>query len=76
VLYGSYARRRARSESHLDIAMLGCPQEKFWECHRSLLAMFADYALDMVRLEEADSLFRDEIMHEGFLLWGGPEPLS
>ena len=73
VLYGSYARRSAGPESDLDIAVLGCPADRFWECYKSLSEVFRRYSLDMVRLEDADTLFRDEIMREGVLLQGDPD---
>jgi predicted nucleotidyltransferase len=73
VLYGSYAKRRAEPESDLDIAVLGCPADKFWECYTSLSELFRPYSLDMVRLENADALFRHEIMREGVLLYGDPD---
>lgn len=70
VLYGSYARRRADSQSDLDIAVLGCPTNKFWDCYENLSDIFSRYSLDMVRLEDADPLFRHEIMREGVRLYG------
>lgn len=75
VLYGSYAKRRARPESDLDIAVLGCPADKFWGCYESLSYLFRGYSLDLVRLEDADALFRDEIMREAILLYGDPDLL-
>lgn len=74
VLYGSYAKRRADTESDLDIAVLGCPAEKYLECYKFLSDIFEQYDLDMVRLEDADALFRHEVMHEGVLLYGSPDP--
>lgn len=73
VLYGSYAKRRAQPESDLDIAVLGCPVDRFWECYENLSDLFPLYSLDMVRLEDADALFRDEVMREGVLLCGNPD---
>ena len=73
VLYGSYAKRHASAESDLDIAVHGCPAEKFWECYMSLSELFRGYSLDMVRLEDADALFRHEIMRDGVLLYGNPD---
>ena len=73
VLYGSYAKRSAGPESDLDIAVLGCPADRFWGCYKSLSEVFRRYSLDMVRLEDADPLFRDEIMREGVLLQGDPD---
>lgn len=73
VLYGSYAKRRADIESDLDIAVLGCPVEKFPECYKRLSEIFGEYDLDMVRLEDADALFRHEVMNDGVLLYGSPD---
>lgn len=73
VLYGSYAKRNAGPESDLDIAVLGCPVNQYWECYGSLSELFQAYSLDMVRLEDADALFRHEIMREGVLLYGDPD---
>ena len=73
VLYGSYAKRRADAESDLDMAVLGCPAEKYSECYKCLSDIFEQYDLDMVSLEGADALFRYEVMHEGVLLHGSPD---
>lgn len=73
VLYGSYAKRRPAPESDLDIAVLGCPADKFWECYKSLSEVFQAYSLDLVRLEDADALLRDEIMRDAILLYGDPD---
>jgi len=70
VLYGSYASRRADSQSDLDVAVLGCPMSKFWDCYQGLSDVFSSYPLDMVRLEDADPMFRHEIMREGIRLYG------
>ncbi len=73
VLYGSYAKRRANVESDLDVAVLGCQAEKYSECYKCLSDIFEQYDLDMVRLEDADALFRHEVMREGVLLYGSPD---
>lgn len=70
VLYGSYARRSAREESDLDIAVLGCLVEGYMNCHRILADAFSGYSLDLVRLEDADALFRYEIMRDAIYLYG------
>jgi len=70
VLYGSYARCSAREESDLDIAMLGCPVECYMKCYRALADVFSGYSLDLVRLEDADALFRHEIMRDAVYLCG------
>lgn len=72
VLYGSFARRRPEPgpESDVDIAVLGCPPDGFWECFEVLSGVFEAYPLDMVRLEDADALFRHEVMQAGVLLYG------
>lgn len=74
VLFGSWARRSPPPgpESDVDIAVLGCPREKYFDCYEVLSAAFGEHMLDLVRLEEADPLFRHEIMQCGVLLWGDP----
>lgn len=73
VLYGSYAKGRPGPQSDLDVAVLGCPVGKFWECYENLLEVFRAYSLDLVRLEDADALLRDEIMRDAILLYGDPD---
>lgn len=72
VLFGSWARRRPAPgpDSDIDIAVLGCSRDAYWECFKALSAVFPEYALDLVRLEEADPLLRHEIMQGSVLLWG------
>ncbi len=73
ILYGSYAKDLAKTESDVDIAVLGCPADAFWECYESLSALFPRHSLDMVRLEDADPLFRYEVMRDAVLLYGDPD---
>lgn len=75
VLFGSHAKGRPGPdpESDIDVAVYGCPPEKYWECYKAISEAFGGGELDMVRLEEADILFRYEIMHAGILLEGDPD---
>lgn len=75
ILFGSWATASPPPgpESDVDMAILGCPKEKFWECHRLLSAACPEHELDLVRLEDADPLFRDEVMRQGILLAGDPD---
>lgn len=72
VLYGSHATHRPEPtpESDVDIAVLGCQADKFWDCYMALSEMLDKHSLDMVRIEDADALFRHEIMRAGILLYG------
>ena len=75
VLFGSWAKGSPPPgpDSDIDIAILGLPIEKYWDCARALQQVFSSHPTDVVRLEEADPLFRHEIMHRGILLWGDPD---
>lgn len=75
VLYGSHARRRPPPgpESDVDIAVLGCPRDRFWEYFRTLSDIAGHTETDLVRLEDADALFRYEIMQQAVLLYGDPD---
>lgn len=75
VLYGSWARRAPppKPESDVDIAVLGCSRDAFWDCYQAFSKIFESVDLDVVRLEDADPLFRHEIMSEGKLLAGDPD---
>jgi len=75
VLFGSWARWRPMPgpDSDVDIAVLGCGREAYWECFKALGEVFPGHMLDLVRLEEADPLFRHEVMSESVLLWGDPD---
>lgn len=75
VLYGSRAEGRAMPDSDLDIAIMGCPNERFWDCYDALGEVFSSVSLnlDLVRLESADALFRHEIMRVAVLLYGDPD---
>ena len=75
VLYGSHARQRPPPgpDSDVDLALLGCPREKLLEADLQLSGLFPNHDLDVVRLEDADPLFRQEIMSVGRLLWGDPD---
>ncbi len=75
VLYGSHARRKPPPgpDSDLDLAILGCPTDRFWTCLQALSAQFPDHPVDLVRLEDADPLLRHEIMSVGRLWYGDPD---
>ncbi len=74
VLFGSRARGQARPDSDCDIAVAGCPPQRFWALYDALQDALTDGALlDLVRLEEADPLFRYEILHGARLLYGDPD---
>lgn len=75
VLYGSHATHRPEPspESDVDIAVLGCQADKFWECYKALSEALGSLPLDMVRIEDADALFRQEIMRAAILLYGDPD---
>ena len=75
VLFGSRATGSPPPgpDSDFDVAVLGCQTQDFWSCYQSLAGVFAGGQLDLVRLEEADPLFRHEIMHGGVRLYGDPD---
>ena len=52
------------------MAVQGWPGESFWECYEAIGEAFDAAQLDLVRLENADPLFRREIMQGGVLLAG------
>jgi len=78
VLFGSWARGSPAPtpDSDIDIAILGLPQSRYWDCLRALGEVFPGRLLDVVRLENADPLFRHEVMHKAILLWGDPDLFS
>lgn len=75
VLFGSHARGRPEPgpESDVDVAVHGCPSKKYWECYRAIQGALGQVELDLVRLEDADPLFRYEIMQSAILLEGDPD---
>ncbi|GAB4471894.1 MAG: hypothetical protein OHK0044_15280 [Burkholderiaceae bacterium] len=74
VLFGSHARGRQRPDSDCDVAVAGCPRQRFWELNDALQeALTGSALLDLVRLEDADPLFRQEIMRDAVLLYGDPD---
>jgi predicted nucleotidyltransferase len=75
VLYGSHARRNPPPgpTSDVDVALLGCDRKRFWQCHHALSKALPTHDLDLVRIEDADPLFRHEILSVGHLLWGDPD---
>lgn len=75
VLYGSWARRAPPPgpESDIDLAVLGCATEDASRLHAALGGIFPTAPVDLVRLEDADPLFRYEVMECGVLLAGDPD---
>ncbi|MDH4199595.1 MAG: nucleotidyltransferase domain-containing protein [Spirochaetia bacterium] len=75
VLFGSWAKLNPLPgvDSDVDIALLGCPAENFWNCYKILRRFFSKNPLDLVRLETADPLFRFEVMNRSILIWGDPD---
>lgn len=78
ILFGSRARGSPAPtpDSDIDIAILGLPKSRYWDCLRALGEVFRELPLDVVRLENADPLFRHEVMHKAILLWGDPDLFS
>lgn len=74
VLFGSQATGHPPPgpESDHDVAVLGCPRDAYWDCYGELANLFDGAPLDLVRLEGADPLFRQEVMHQGIRLYGDP----
>jgi len=75
VLFGSHARRSPPPgpASDVDVAVLGCERKHFWKCHEALSEALSTHDLDLVRIEDADPLFRYEILSVGRLLLGDPD---
>lgn len=75
VLFGSRAKGRPEPgpESDVDVAIHGCPRERYWDCYKAINEAIGVAEVDLVRLEDADPLFRDEIMQSGVLLDGDPD---
>ena len=72
VLFGSHAKGKPEPgpDSDVDVAVLGCSREDYWDCCKAVGEAIGGAELDMVRLEDADPLFRHEIMRAGVLLDG------
>jgi predicted nucleotidyltransferase len=75
VLFGSFAKQRARADSDLDIAIL--PRDESLSLHAELdlagqLSSRTGREVDLVRLERATSLLRWEIAKDGILLVADP----
>ena len=75
VLFGSHAKGRPRPgpESDVDVAIHGCRRERYWDCYNAINEAFGGVELDLVRFEDADALFRYEIMQSGIMLAGDPD---
>ncbi len=74
VLFGSRTHGQARPESDWDVAVAGCPPGRIWELSSALQrALTSGVVVDLVRLEDADTLLRQEIMREAVLLYGDPD---
>lgn len=74
-VFGSYARHDPPPgpDSDLDIAVLGCRRELVIECLDAFGEVFPRVPIDLVRLEDADPLFRQEIMESAVRLAGDPD---
>ena len=76
ILFGSRAKATptAAPGSDLDVAVLPprdwTSGEVFRKCLAEFGEVFANYDLDLVPLNNADPLFRYEIMRDGVLLYG------
>ncbi len=73
VLYGSRARGRDPApapDSDVDVAVLGCLRERFFDCLDAVAGIFPQLEVDLARFEDADPLFRYEIMRDAVLLAG------
>lgn len=78
VLFGSRATGSPPPApgSDLDVAISladGEDRPRFWQIHQALADAFPDQSIDLAFLNEADSLFRWEILRDGILLWGDPD---
>jgi predicted nucleotidyltransferase len=75
VLFGSMVKGGLPPgpDSDVDVAVLGCPRGRFWECWSALEETIPGNSLDLALLEAADPLFRHEIMSRAELLWGDPD---
>lgn len=75
ILFGSRARtgQRVQPESDLDLGVLfrpGVEDLRFTLCLDRLSEVFPGYSLDLGFLNQADPLFRFEVVQEGVLLYG------
>jgi predicted nucleotidyltransferase len=75
VLFGSFAKQRARADSDLDIAIL--PRDESLSLHAELdlagqLSSKTGREVDLVRLDRANVLLRWEIAKGGILLTADP----
>ena len=61
-------------ESDLDIAVLvGARHRALSEIYAALAPLFPDHDLDLARLNDADPLFRFEVLRRSDLLYGDPD---
>lgn len=65
-LFGSLATGNIRGESDIDLAIRGCPKEKFFHLLGRLL-LDLDYPVDLVNLDRQDA-FAHYLEKEGGLL--------
>jgi predicted nucleotidyltransferase len=75
VLFGSFAKQRARADSDLDIAIL--PRDESLSLHAELdlaaqLSLATHREVDLVRLDRATLLVRWEVAKDGILLIADP----
>ena len=78
LLYGSYGKGKPRSDSDLDVAILGfkpISSEELLEIHSELAKVFGDSArreLDVKSLHKGDPLFCYQVAKNSQLLYGDP----
>lgn len=75
VLFGSFAKQRARADSDLDLAIL--PRDESLSLHAELdlaaqLSLATRREVDLVRLDRATMLLRWEVAKDGILLISDP----
>ncbi len=73
IIYGSVARGEAKSDSDVDIALLGKEDISFADLvsiNNEFIDIFGSDNVDVKKLNKADSFFRYEVVKEGVLLYG------
>lgn len=75
VLFGSRAggAPAPRADSDWDIAALGCEPGRLLDCQCAISEAIPGASIDLVRLEDADPLLRQEVMAKAVLLYGDPD---
>ena len=78
ILHGSYATGKTRSDSDLDIAIVGgapmtaADRTSFYAGLSDVFGDGSDREIDFKSLYHADSLFRYQVTRDGVLLYGDP----